>query len=128
MLRWLLEKLSPEYAWRLECPHTVEAVAEHFLQHHLSKETVAFIAQIAEPNKAYSAAELACKRRICYIYGVATQYDTPGCERGRIGWNRLLLSDCQAKDPEAAVEEIFRRVWEKARVGLSDSKAVKPEL
>jgi hypothetical protein len=124
MLRRLLGKLIPWYAWRLECPHTVEAVAEHFLRHHLSSETIGLIAQLPTPGaEAYAGTELAWKRRICYIYGVATHYDIPGQERGGTGWNRSLLSDCRANDPEAAVEEIFRRVWEKARDGASDSKS-----
>ena len=116
MTIWLLRRVLPRYAWRLECPRTVESVAEHFLRHNLPNEAIELIAQLPAPEaEAHAGAELAWKRRICFIYGVATHYNSPGGQRGRVGWNRTLLSDFRDKDPEAAVDEIFRRVWQKAR-------------
>lgn len=116
MLRWLLKIVSPMYVWRLECPQTVEAVAEHFIHHHLGDDAIQLISSLPTANSETSAnTELAWKRRISFIYGVATHYDVPGLEPGRVGWNRRLFDDCRAEEPERAVEEIYHRVWEKAR-------------
>jgi hypothetical protein len=111
----------------LECPRTVDAVAEHFMRHHIGHEAIRFISQLPTPDsETYTGADLiwtgatpVWKRRITYIYGVATNYGygAVGGERGGPGWNRRLLDDCQAKDPEEATREIFNRVWEKARDG-----------
>src|SRR3954471_6655433 len=116
MLKRLLWMIAPWYAWRLECLCTVDAVAEHFIRHHLGAEAIRLISLIPAPNsEVYAGTELAWKRRISFIYGVATHYDVPGRERGRAGWNRPLLDDCKAKDPEEATREIFHRIWQKVR-------------
>ena len=49
-------------------------------------------------------------RRISYIYGVAQQFLSPTGELGKPGWNRALLKNCKAVDPEDAVREIYGEV------------------
>lgn len=109
----LIERIAPQFHWRRHCPATVSAVAEHFVRVELPPTAYIYVNEHLTDNtdpSTCSSATIDVMRRISVIYGVATRSLHPSGEPGKPGWNRALLRNCKAIDPEDAVREVYVEV------------------
>jgi hypothetical protein len=107
--------IAPGYYWRWTCPTTIDGVVTHYIANHLGgfRDLLSLPPDQATSHWVWNGAELAHKRRICWTYGIGTHYAHPRNEPVKPGWNARLLADCDATDPEAAVDKVFDRIWAK---------------
>src|SRR5262249_48313927 len=98
--------------WRhWACPRTTEEAAHDFFTKR-NDDRVRVV--LADPDSWYDFYLTDFKRRIAYIYGLASNYNVRTTGKWSAGWNRWLIAEA-GLDPEQAAELILRRVCELAR-------------
>lgn len=98
--------------WR--CPETVQGAVEDFIDHQNPQSVLDFLSNLSESERD-SDATLSHRRRIAYIYGLASSLGDPSKNIWAPGFNTKLLEACGDADPYRAAQQILGAVYESLR-------------
>ena len=100
--------------WKLNCPNSIEAIAEHFVTNHISIEQIENL-DFSTVKDEYRDPWFAYKRRIGSIYGITKCYKSPDGLETSPGWNRRIFRKYKTISPDNLIESIFIETYNRLK-------------